>query len=338
MARSKSKSSNLTEPGSGARPESTKKAVFSTVPPVAQSSATPAAIKPAAVEPAAATLASAKSTKQVSPLLAKPSAKQPRNFSRFFKAAQVLDVVLPEHLKVGTDLADEMGVGESQNDNSDNDNDHGPSSADSKQLAKLAASGIKVKVKKAKESVYRPGEVRSSDEEEYYDEKMPASSADDISTMKERAFTSDTKGGKDDIQVTEKEFKPRPLEKRPSKGRRLQRRTSRLAQGVAWSIAFLFPLLFMRKWSMINLLCYADISVLAFLNASMDKKIAGKSSPHYNFGVRLMEANKICISIWPILFGAIVAQSFRMYAAWKVERGMKLVVRKVVKHLLTVPR
>lgn len=242
-----------------ARPESNKKTVSPTVPPVAQSSDTPVAIKPAAVEPAASTLASAQSkapiaTEQVSPLLAKPSAKTPRNFSRFFKSAQVLDAVLPEHLKVGADLADEVGMGNSDNDNSDNDNVHGPSSADSKQLAELVASGIKVKVKKAKKSVYRPGEVGSSDEEEYYDEKMHASSADDISTMKERAFTSDTKGGKDDIQVTEKEFKPRPLKKRHSKGRRLQRRTSRLAQGVAWSIAFLFPLLFMREWSMINLL------------------------------------------------------------------------------------
>lgn len=43
-----------------------------------------------------------------------------------------------------------------------------------------------------------------------------------------------------------------------------------------------------------------------------------------------MEASKICVSMWPILFGAIVAQSFRMYAAWKCEAtGIRLVVSKI---------
>jgi hypothetical protein len=212
--------------------------------PSSSTTATHAAIRPALRETKTAPAKLPKTT------TTKSAAKKPapaRNFGRFFKAAQVLDAVLPEHLKVGADLADEMGMGNSDNDNDDNDHDnsrsHGPSSADSKQLAKLAAGGVKVKVKRAKKSVYRPGEVGSSDEDEYYDEKMPASSADDISAMKERTFTSDDKKG--GIQVSEKEVKPKPLKKRPSKGRQLQRRTSRLAQGVAWSIAFFFPLLFM---------------------------------------------------------------------------------------------
>lgn len=56
----------------------------------------------------------------------------------------------------------------------------------------------------------------------------------------------------------------------------------------------------------------------------------GADSKGYNFGIRLIEASKICVSMWPILFGAIVAQSFRMYAAWKCEAtGIKLVVSKM---------
>jgi len=64
----------------------------------------------------------------------------------------------------------------------------------------------------------------------------------------------------------------------------------------------------------------------------MDKKNAneydtGGSNRMYSFGSRLLEANKLCVSIWPILFGAIVAQSLRMVAAFRVERssGMALV-------------
>lgn len=65
----------------------------------------------------------------------------------------------------------------------------------------------------------------------------------------------------------------------------------------------------------------------------MDKKNAneyntGDNQNHmYTFGSKLLEANKLCVSIWPILFGAIVAQSLRMLAAFRVERssGMALV-------------
>ena len=90
-------------------------------------------------------------------------------------------------------------------------------------------------------------------------------------------------------------------------------------------------------------------AVLAVINASMDKKNAsqyivtksagntGNNTPNsggedttnhfYKLGSRLLEANKLCVSIWPILFGAIVAQSLRMLAAFRVERssGMALV-------------
>jgi len=55
-----------------------------------------------------------------------------------------------------------------------------------------------------------------------------------------------------------------------------------------------------------------------------------KLARDYQFGTHLMEASKICVSMWPILFGAIVAQSFRMYAAWKCEAtGIRLVVSKI---------
>ena len=53
----------------------------------------------------------------------------------------------------------------------------------------------------------------------------------------------------------------------------------------------------------------------------------GTINRNYVLGSSLLEANKLCVSIWPILFGAIVAQSLRMLAAFRVERasGMALV-------------
>jgi len=80
-------------------------------------------------------------------------------------------------------------------------------------------------------------------------------------------------------------------------------------------------------------------AVIAILTATMDKKSAreypdstgnfARPAKDYQFGIHLMEASKICVSLWPILFGAIVAQSFRMYAAWKCEAtGIRLVVSK----------
>ena len=40
----------------------------------------------------------------------------------------------------------------------------------------------------------------------------------------------------------------------------------------------------------------------------------------------LNQAITVAASAWPIVFAAIVAQSLKMYAAYKVERGIKLVV------------
>lgn len=65
---------------------------------------------------------------------------------------------------------------------------------------------------------------------------------------------------------------------------------------------------------------------LAIFNASMNGLQAGKTGSYHILGPRLQEANKICVSMWPILFGAIVAQSLKMYASWRMEhRGMALV-------------
>jgi len=40
----------------------------------------------------------------------------------------------------------------------------------------------------------------------------------------------------------------------------------------------------------------------------------------------LTNAIKVAASAWPIVFAAVVAQSLKMYAAYKVERGIQLVV------------
>jgi len=263
-----------------------------------------------------------------------PTKKKPANTAatvgKLFRAAKILDAVLPEHLKVADDIAEDLGFDPDDNNN-DSKGGH-PTSASSKQLAKLAAGGMKTKAKRAKRSVYRPGETGSSDESDL-DEKSPSSSADTIGTVKEKMTTSDNKAfdEKSGLEITEKEIKP--VKKRPSKGRKLQRRTSRLAQGVSWGIAFFFPLMFISKFIPVLATVaptYTPALVLAIMSASMSEKDAFDDYEEPNkLGTRLMQANKICVSMWPILFGAIVAQSFKMYAAWKVERGIKLIVSVV---------
>lgn len=40
----------------------------------------------------------------------------------------------------------------------------------------------------------------------------------------------------------------------------------------------------------------------------------------------LTQVITVAASVWPIVFAAIVAQSLKMYAAYRVERGIRLVV------------
>lgn len=40
----------------------------------------------------------------------------------------------------------------------------------------------------------------------------------------------------------------------------------------------------------------------------------------------LSQAITVAASAWPIVFAAVVAQSLKMYAAYRVERGIKLMV------------
>jgi hypothetical protein len=52
-----------------------------------------------------------------------------------------------------------------------------------------------------------------------------------------------------------------------------------------------------------------------------------------SFGTTLAQATKISVSAWPIIFAAIAAQSLRTIAAYKVERGVRLMASSY--HTLT---
>ena len=179
-------------------------------------------------------------------LKSKPKKKPAVSVGRVFKAATLLDAVLPEHLKIGSDLTDEIHHSDNDNDNDDNSSTNSRRSSNvkaDKELAKFAAGGVKVKTKKAKKSVYRPGEAGSSDEEDL-DEKHPSSSNDDIATMKEKSYINDNMlDKKQGLEVTERELTP--TTKKVSKGRHLHERSSRLTKGIAWAIALFFPLFFL---------------------------------------------------------------------------------------------
>jgi hypothetical protein len=40
----------------------------------------------------------------------------------------------------------------------------------------------------------------------------------------------------------------------------------------------------------------------------------------------IQNALQVAVSVWPVTFAAIVAQSLRTYATYKVERGVRLMV------------
>ncbi|MCJ1477820.1 hypothetical protein MMC13_006493 [Lambiella insularis] len=81
-------------------------------------------------------------------------------------------------------------------------------------------------------------------------------------------------------------------------------RLSKVAQYLIWIIMVLIPLLFV---------------VLGIMTAVLTGKPANT-----RMGTSISEANKIAVSLWPIVFAAILAQSLKMFASYKVERGLRL--------------
>jgi hypothetical protein len=74
--------------------------------------------------------------------------------------------------------------------------------------------------------------------------------------------------------------------------------------------------------------------VLAILTAVVTGKPANLS-----LGKGITQANKVAVSLWPIVYAAIAAQALRMYASYKVERGLRLMASTLTQslfiHLLT---
>ncbi|MCJ1378279.1 hypothetical protein MMC17_001376 [Xylographa soralifera] len=110
-----------------------------------------------------------------------------------------------------------------------------------------------------------------------------------------------------DVTVNEKDVheeghstasKPKP------KPRSFGRRTSLFAQVVVWTVMVTVPLLFI---------------VLGILTAVVKGQPANSG-----LGAGIAQARTIGASLWPIAFAAILAQTLKMYASYKVERGMRL--------------
>jgi hypothetical protein len=48
-----------------------------------------------------------------------------------------------------------------------------------------------------------------------------------------------------------------------------------------------------------------------------------------SLGKAITQGNRVAVSLWPIVYAAIAAQVLRMYASYKVERGLRLMVRTI---------
>jgi hypothetical protein len=117
-----------------------------------------------------------------------------------------------------------------------------------------------------------------------------------------------------EVQINEKEVSsldsPDKEKAIDRAAKNLDRRTTRLAQIIIWSIMVLIPILFL---------------VLGILTAVMTGQAEDSS-----LGTSVGQANKIAVSLWPIVFAAIMAQTLRMFASYKVERGIRLMVRLIL--------
>jgi hypothetical protein len=107
-------------------------------------------------------------------------------------------------------------------------------------------------------------------------------------------------------------------------GRNLKIRYKDWSRYIIWGIMILFPLLFMSKLlrHLQNSVRYANHhSVVGILVA-----VRNRMSTDNRLGAGIDQAITVAVSIWPIIFAAIVAQSLRAYATYRVERGVRLMV------------
>jgi hypothetical protein len=142
-----------------------------------------------------------------------------------------------------------------------------------------------------------------------------------------RAAQSQTKSevqvsAKPQLEVTEKGIDDDVKPGDPGT-RSLHKSFSDWTRYIIWFIMISFPILYIGK----RLLCCTQectadfIQVLGILTAILPTK-------DYNgaYGTGLAQAIKVAVSAWPIIFAAIAAQSLRTIAAYKVERGVRLMV------------
>jgi hypothetical protein len=113
-----------------------------------------------------------------------------------------------------------------------------------------------------------------------------------------------------------------PSAQSSSRGRRAASLATRI---LIWTIMILLPVFFLGICFPIPVLHReantSNPPVLGILTAVVDGKPISSS-----LGQGITQANQVAVSIWPIVFAALAAQALRMYASYKVERGIRMLV------------
>ncbi|MCJ1382065.1 hypothetical protein MMC17_005177 [Xylographa soralifera] len=128
----------------------------------------------------------------------------------------------------------------------------------------------------------------------------------DIQTSTREANGTSDKGTKSEIQINEKEIQPDTTIKVQSHQhtpRNLKRRST-MSQYIIWGIMITFPLLYI---------------ILGILTASQTGTPVGST-----IGSNVHIAIPFAVTAWPIIFAAVAAQSLKILATYKVERGLRL--------------
>ncbi|KAK1829561.1 hypothetical protein QBC39DRAFT_413233 [Podospora conica] len=205
---------------------------------------------------------------------------------------------LPD-LMDGDEIMSDTDVDFSDDDDDDDDDDHNDSSDGRKTDPQEASSSSYVAPIAAGVATAAVGAVAAAALAPAPQQQKPA----DRHLNPDAQQTNGDEKGKGDYKVTVKDLKDLDEKAEETNENKLNRRWANFSFYLMASLSVILPLLFL---------------ILAIFIVTMNKKSTSSS-----WG-KMIDAIKIAITVWPIVFAAVTAQGFKTWAAYKVERGVKL--------------
>lgn len=97
-----------------------------------------------------------------------------------------------------------------------------------------------------------------------------------------------------------------------------------VSQNLTWAVLIVLPLLFIGEYMITQQRTASGLTISIVLAGYM-VVIDGQPANSFD-GAAVQQAIKVAVSIWPIVFAAIIAHSLHALASFRSERGVKLIV------------